>query len=194
MRLMEGEHVGPFNLGNPGEFTMLELAQRNGRCIHAVIAGREYVRLEREYHQIQALSNGHAGQTLDPEMQSHVSVEASIKSAMQVFVKFYAGIILDSWSEANRSHMVAKLIFLDQLCEISPFLPRSSLEPHVPYAILRSIYSHLVAIQLCRLQYSSNDSGYFYDPSSGSIKSSEGRHWNVRLSGPLDYNSSRSKV
>lgn len=37
--------------------------------------------------------------------------------------------------------MVAKLIFLDQLCEISPFLPRSSLEPHVPYAILRSIYS-----------------------------------------------------
>ncbi|PWA77310.1 UDP-glucuronic acid decarboxylase 2 [Artemisia annua] len=27
MRLMEGEYVGPFNLGNPGEFTMLELAQ-----------------------------------------------------------------------------------------------------------------------------------------------------------------------
>lgn len=27
MKLMEGEHVGPFNLGNPGEFTMLELAQ-----------------------------------------------------------------------------------------------------------------------------------------------------------------------
>ncbi|XP_062187429.1 UDP-glucuronic acid decarboxylase 2-like [Phragmites australis] len=26
MKLMEGEHVGPFNLGNPGEFTMLELA------------------------------------------------------------------------------------------------------------------------------------------------------------------------
>ena len=24
---MEGEHVGPFNLGNPGEFTMMELAQ-----------------------------------------------------------------------------------------------------------------------------------------------------------------------
>ncbi|XP_044485283.1 UDP-glucuronic acid decarboxylase 4-like [Mangifera indica] len=27
IRLMEGDHVGPFNLGNPGEFTMLELAQ-----------------------------------------------------------------------------------------------------------------------------------------------------------------------
>ncbi|XP_019454922.1 PREDICTED: UDP-glucuronic acid decarboxylase 1-like [Lupinus angustifolius] len=25
--LMDGEHIGPFNLGNPGEFTMLELAQ-----------------------------------------------------------------------------------------------------------------------------------------------------------------------
>ena len=29
MRLMEGDHVGPFNLGNPGEFTMLELAEVN---------------------------------------------------------------------------------------------------------------------------------------------------------------------
>ncbi|KAL5566786.1 hypothetical protein UlMin_029950 [Ulmus minor] len=27
MRLMEGEHVGPFNLGNLGQFTMLELAK-----------------------------------------------------------------------------------------------------------------------------------------------------------------------
>jgi UDP-glucuronate decarboxylase len=27
MRLMEGDNVGPFNLGNPGEFTMLELAK-----------------------------------------------------------------------------------------------------------------------------------------------------------------------
>ncbi|MCO5552290.1 hypothetical protein L7F22_005802 [Adiantum nelumboides] len=26
IRLMESEHIGPFNLGNPGEFTMLELA------------------------------------------------------------------------------------------------------------------------------------------------------------------------
>ena len=40
-----------------------------------------------------------------------------------------------------RSNLVAKLIFLDQLCEISPYLPRSSLEAYVPYAIIRSIYS-----------------------------------------------------
>lgn len=32
MRLMEGEHIGPFNLGNPGEFTMLELAKVSFSC------------------------------------------------------------------------------------------------------------------------------------------------------------------
>lgn len=28
MRLMNGEHIGPINIGNPGEFTILELAQK----------------------------------------------------------------------------------------------------------------------------------------------------------------------
>jgi UDP-glucuronate decarboxylase len=28
MALMNGEHTGPINLGNPGEFTILELAQK----------------------------------------------------------------------------------------------------------------------------------------------------------------------
>lgn len=46
---------------------------------------------------------------------------------------------------------MAKLIFLDQICEISPHIPRSTLESHVPYAILRSIYS----------QYYSNSSTPF---------------------------------
>lgn len=45
----------------------------------------------------------------------------------------------------HRSHLVAQLIFLDQLCEISPYLPRSSLETHVPYAILRSVYGQYYA-------------------------------------------------
>ncbi|KAJ6876099.1 protein NAP1-like isoform X3 [Populus alba x Populus x berolinensis] len=48
---------------------------------------------------------------------------------MQLFVKFATGIVLDSWSEANRSNLVAKLIFLDQLCGdltvSSKKLPRS---------------------------------------------------------------------
>ncbi|MFQ6652013.1 hypothetical protein Gotur_024086 [Gossypium turneri] len=115
------------------------------RCINAVIAGSEYVRLAREHHQRQLLSNGHVGNadSLDPDMR--VSAEASIKSAMQLFIKFSAGIVLDSLHESNRSHLVAKLVFLDQLCDISPYLPRSSLEAHVPYAILRSIYSQYYA-------------------------------------------------
>ncbi|GLT97127.1 hypothetical protein SLE2022_147090 [Rubroshorea leprosula] len=116
------------------------------RCINAVIAGSEHVRLEREHQQRQLLSNGHVGESLDPDIR--VSAEASIKSAMQLFVKFAAGIMLDSWNETNRSHLVAKLIFLDQLCDISPYLPRSSLEPHIPYAILRSIYSQYYANSL----------------------------------------------
>lgn len=45
----------------------------------------------------------------------------------------------------HRSHLVAQLIFLDQLCELSPYLPRSSLEAHIPYAILRSLYSQYYA-------------------------------------------------
>ncbi|KAK6240355.1 hypothetical protein SCA6_005744 [Theobroma cacao] len=166
------------------------------RCISAVIAGSEYVRLAREHHQRQLLSNGHAGDSLDPDIR--VSAEASIKAAMQLFVKFSAGIVLDSWNEANRSHLVAKLIFLDQLSDISPYLPRSSLETHVPYAILRSIYSqyyansplmplallsasprHSPSVSLAHAspvmrqprgdltpQYSANDSGYFKGSSS----------------------------
>ncbi|XP_050231376.1 protein NAP1 isoform X2 [Mercurialis annua] len=204
------------------------------RCMSAVIAGSEFMRMEREHQQRQAFSNGHAGEALDHEMHSHLSAVASIKSAMQLFVKFAAGIVLDSWNEVNRSHLVAKLIFLDQLCEISPYLPRSSLEAHIPYSILRSIYSQYYssspsmplalpnasprnspAVSLSNAspmakqprgdttpQYAANDSGYFkgssshsqerpYDTDSGSLRSNESKHWNVRRSGPLDYSSSR---
>lgn len=43
IRLMEGEHIGPFNLGNPGEFTMLELANVVKKVIdpHAKIEFKE---------------------------------------------------------------------------------------------------------------------------------------------------------
>lgn len=40
MRLMDGEHVGPFNIGNPGEFTMLELAEvgySDARVYHSTV-------------------------------------------------------------------------------------------------------------------------------------------------------------
>ncbi|PHU25654.1 Protein NAP1 [Capsicum chinense] len=111
------------------------------RCISAVIAGSEFVRLEKEHHMKQSFSNGHVGETLDPETHNQITVETNIKSTMQLFVKFSSGIILDSWSENTRSHLISKLIFLDQLCEISPYLPRSTLDAYVPYSIIRSIYS-----------------------------------------------------
>ncbi|XP_061355533.1 protein NAP1 [Gastrolobium bilobum] len=115
------------------------------RCISAVIAGSEFVRLEREHQHRQSSTNGRGSEGMDPELASHMSAEASIKSTLQLFVKNSAEIILDSWGETHRSHLVAQLIFLDQLCEISPYLPRSSLESHVPYAILRSVYSQYYA-------------------------------------------------
>ncbi|XP_016451487.2 protein NAP1 [Nicotiana tabacum] len=111
------------------------------RCISAVIAGSEFVRLEREHQMKQSFSNGHVGETLDPETHNRLTVETNIKSTMQLFVKFSSGIILDSWGENIRSHLVSKLIFLDQFCEISPYLPRSTLDAYVPYSIIRSIYS-----------------------------------------------------
>ncbi|KAI5563277.1 hypothetical protein BDE02_15G105900 [Populus trichocarpa] len=178
------------------------------RCMNAVIAGSELVRLEREHQQRQqSLSNGHLDEALDPEIHSRLSAEASIKSAMQLFVKFATGIVLDSWSEANRSNLVAKLIFLDQLCEISPYLPRSSLEAYVPYAILRSIYSQyysnspsmplaLLSVSprhspAVSLSHTSPAVNHFYDMDSGSLRSTDNKHRNVRRSGPLDYSSSR---
>ncbi|KAL8167962.1 hypothetical protein V2J09_009461 [Rumex salicifolius] len=111
------------------------------RCISAVIAGSEYANMEREHQQTDSFPNGQVGETLDSEMPARLTAEASIKSALQLFIKLSAGFILDWWSESNRAELVPRLIFLDQLCEMCPHVSRSSLEPHIPYAILRSLYS-----------------------------------------------------
>lgn len=73
-----------------------------GRCISAVIAGSEFVRLEREHQHRQSLNNGHGSEELDPELSNHMSAEASINSTLQLFVKLSAEMILDSWSETHR--------------------------------------------------------------------------------------------
>ena len=78
-----------------------------------MIAGSEFVRLERAEQQRQSLSNGHASEMVEPEILSRVSVEANIKSAMQLFVKCAAIIVLDSWSDNNR------YFILETLCSIS---------------------------------------------------------------------------
>jgi len=67
-----------------------------------VIAGSELVRVEREYRQRRLYSNGHAGDTAEPEMPDRSSVESNIKSTIHLFVKISAGIALDSWNEIDR--------------------------------------------------------------------------------------------
>lgn len=185
------------------------------RCMSGVLAGSEFVRLEREHYEQQ--------QQKESQVESRLSsaADASIKSSMQLFVKISAGVILDSWSEANRGDVVPKLIFLDQLCEMSPYLARSSLEPHVPYAILRSIYSQYysnsASMPLAILPSSphphspaAHASPAFRHDSSGHFKGSastqeqfydqdvmgsNNKLRNVGRSGPLDYHSSsRSKI
>ncbi|XP_037464413.1 probable protein NAP1 [Triticum dicoccoides] len=112
------------------------------RCVSAVVGGSEYTRLAKE-QRINSLSNGHTDELQETELLSRASAESNIKSAMQLYVKLSAGIVLDSWNDSSRPHIVPKLIFLDQLCELSPYLPRSTLEAHIPYTILRSIYHQL---------------------------------------------------
>uniref|UniRef100_A0A3B6TJ70 Nck-associated protein 1 n=1 Tax=Triticum aestivum TaxID=4565 RepID=A0A3B6TJ70_WHEAT len=112
------------------------------RCISAVVGGSEYTRMAKE-QRINSLSNGHTDELQETELLSRSSAESNIKSAMQLHVKLSAGIVLDSWNDSSRPHIVPKLIFLDQLCELSPYLPRSTLEAHIPYTILRSIYHQL---------------------------------------------------
>lgn len=131
------------------------------RCIAAVIAGSEYVRLEREHQPTQHSSNGHSGENVGSDTSNHLTATASIKSALQLFVKLAAEIILDYGSE-NRSEIVPKLIFLDQLCEMSPHIPRSTIEAHVPHGILRSVYS----------QYYANSSSVLLSSAGASPRSS----------------------
>lgn len=75
------------------------------RCINAVIAGNEYVRMEKENQ----VANGHVDENLQSQMQSSLTAEASAKSSMPLFVKMSTGIVLDCWSEANRSDRVTFL-------------------------------------------------------------------------------------
>ncbi|XP_078428674.1 transcription activator isoform X2 [Wolffia australiana] len=120
-------HIGGFNTN----------LQCLARSISAIIAASEFVRSEKSELLKQSLSNGH-GIEMHPGILTRLVVIENIKSSMQVYVKYSAGLILTS-SDGNRSHLVPKLQFLDHLCRISPYLPRSTLELHVPYTLLRSL-------------------------------------------------------
>ncbi|KNA21344.1 hypothetical protein SOVF_044230, partial [Spinacia oleracea] len=78
---------------------------------------------------------GHVDENLQNQMQSS-SWTADMK-LKQVPSLLYLFFILDCWHEANRSDLSPKLVFVDQLCEISPHLPRSSRWN----SIIRSLYN-----------------------------------------------------
>ncbi|KAH9608316.1 hypothetical protein KSS87_007803 [Heliosperma pusillum] len=188
------------------------------RCINAVIAGNEYVRMEKENQ----VANGHVDETLESQMQNSLTAEASTKATLLLFVKMSTGLILDCWHETNRSDLAPQLIFMDQLCEISPYLPRSALEDCIPYSIIRSLYSQYYgsspAIPLALRNMSPRSSpgvslmhgspalrqvrgemaqssgpgrDNSYDAESGSAQLNDKRYRNLRGSGPLEYTSSR---
>eukprot|EP00897_Mesotaenium_endlicherianum_P003945 jgi/Mesen1/3579/ME000020S03110 len=68
------------------------------------------------------------------------AVQRTIQSMMKTFVQCSACIVLSEWETCSRGSLAARFIFLDQLCEASAYLPRSALELHVPYCMIRSAY------------------------------------------------------
>ena len=86
------------------------------RCINAVIAGNEYVRIEKENQQAESLTV-HVDENLQTQLQSSLTAEASAKSTLQLFVKLSAGIILDCWNENSRyiSNISCEVLSLSNL-------------------------------------------------------------------------------
>eukprot|EP00249_Psilotum_nudum_P015741 c25499_g1_i2 orf=223-4398(+) len=118
------------------------------RCINALMVASELARSEHKEFKRQVSQQQSDNTTFGPgklhaevlSSEGTALAEANIKLMMKTFVQCSATIVLSGWNENNRSPLVAKLIFLDQFCVISKYLPRSTFEDHVPYTILRSIY------------------------------------------------------
>lgn len=80
IRLMEGEHVGPFNLGNPGEFTMLELAQVDsmiGACNSIFVF--QFLLKTIGIHFTSILSHGHLKSYMVEVVQETIDPNAKIE-------------------------------------------------------------------------------------------------------------------
>ncbi|KAM0900486.1 hypothetical protein ACQ4PT_020617 [Festuca glaucescens] len=171
------------------------------RCINAVVGGSEYTRIAKE-QRMNSLSNGHTDELQETELLSRASAESNIKSAMQLYVKLSAGIVLDSWNDTSRPHIVPKLIFLDQLSvrsftdgfrtndpspRQSPLISLAhaspSARPNRPDTTPRS---HTFESGYHSSSGSQHDSGYEADRRTG-----ERQLQSMRRSGPLDYGASR---
>ncbi|KAL3689506.1 hypothetical protein R1sor_015815 [Riccia sorocarpa] len=122
------------------------------RCINAVFAASELVRVERNellkrliaQEQRSAGRRSHENLNPVPEVvkgaEGLAAIDTNVKAVMKTFVQCSSAIMLEALSDSNRSPLVAKLVFMDQLCELSRHLPRSTFEQHIPQSILRSIY------------------------------------------------------
>ncbi|KAL2631653.1 hypothetical protein R1flu_016339 [Riccia fluitans] len=120
------------------------------RCISAVFAASELVRVERNelLKRLIAQEQRSAGRRSQdnipvPDVKGAEglgAIDTNVKAMMKTFVQCSSAIMLEALSDSNRSPLVAKLVFMDQLCEFSLHLPRSTLEQHIPQSILRSIY------------------------------------------------------
>jgi NCK-associated protein 1 len=117
------------------------------RCINAVIVASEWVRAERKELRRQGQVSAEPGsKSMQGESAAASSaetqgdVEVAIKTAFTKFLQSSVATVLESWDDLHRSPLVAKLVFLDQLCDSTRFLPRSTLETYVPHTIMRSIY------------------------------------------------------
>ncbi|RYR14158.1 hypothetical protein Ahy_B04g070771 isoform G [Arachis hypogaea] len=175
------------------------------RCISAVIAGSEFVRLEREHQHRSSLSNVHASEGMDPELTGHVSAEASIKSTLQLFVKLSAEIILDYWSETH-SYFYFYILGYVQISSCSTaYLPRPTLRDlTIPSKKLIG-NSRQPRGDSTPQHYTNDSSGYFkgssshsqehiYEIDTSNLRSMDNRQRNARRSGPLDYGASRNRV
>ncbi|KAG0587429.1 hypothetical protein KC19_2G163800 [Ceratodon purpureus] len=178
------------------------------RCINAMMVANEWVRSERREQNRQTLDPGSRSMQEDGTIQtaeSRSDVDISIKASMKTFLQCAVATVLEAWDDSHRSPLVAKLIFLDQLCELTAYLPRSTLESYVPHTIMRSIYQmyyessvpSLVHVHPSTRQYSGSalgNGGLMKGPGDTSGEPSESTHHHPQqtsrgsiFSGPIKF-------
>ncbi|XP_024527538.1 protein NAP1 isoform X1 [Selaginella moellendorffii] len=140
------------------------------RCIHAVVAASELVRFERRELQRRMIAQQHPERKIeDSDSRILENIEMSIKAMMKTFLQGAAVTALDLSSDGARGGLVAKLIFLDQLCDLSSYLPRSTLEACIPRSMMRSIYQSYYENSVPTLMTQSRRHGSSFNVRNGQV-------------------------
>ncbi|GAQ83769.1 Nck-associated protein [Klebsormidium nitens] len=141
----------------------------NAHCfakgLQAVLACAERVGFERRELQYQLenarikMLTSEGGNLVEQPTESDEASDVStgsplsevVRGQLGKYVAFTVALTLADWdghgAPAEIRPVMTKLIFLDQLCELSPHLSRSTLEQHVPHTLLRSIYQAEYTLQ-----------------------------------------------